>query len=139
MVKGELIWRSGEALPKLARRTRVPDDMRRAIPPRVSAPKWLVQAGSDSWRNWTPCNANRRISHACPTRPGWAQVFLSVPDLTRRTGIKLNDRVWLRGCSERVFVSHRTISPSVRAHHCQSRQAIIFRLAALLISDRSDL
>src|SRR5882724_11285859 len=85
--------------------------MRRAIPPRVSAPKWLVQAGSDSWRNWTPCNANRRISHACPTRPGWAQVFLSVPDLTRRAGIKLNDRVWLRGCSERVFVSHRTISP----------------------------
>jgi hypothetical protein len=56
---------------------------------------------------------------------------LVVPDLTRSADIKLNARVSLRRHRERVVIIYRTIfrrpDPA-----WQSRQAIIFRLAALL-------
>src|ERR1700676_291191 len=70
-----------------------------------------------------------------PTSPGVSSgsdgVF-RVPDLTRSTDIKLNSRLSLYLCCRAVSSAHRTL-PNVRTYSWQSRQAIIFRLAALFL------
>src|SRR6267142_3102620 len=61
-----------------------------------------------------------------------AGFLFAVPELTRGADIKLNSGVLLQPRLHRIVITHRTISPSVRAHTRQSCQAIILRLAALL-------
>ena len=55
---------------------------------------------------------------------------MPVPDLTCSADIKLNMRVLCWPSNNLIACSHRTL-PQVRTYPRQSRQAIIFRLAAL--------
>jgi hypothetical protein len=57
----------------------------------------------------------------------------AVPELTRSADIKLNERLSLRGQAKALALRHRTVSPNVLGPPWQSRQAIIFHLAAWLI------
>jgi hypothetical protein len=64
-------------------------------------------------------------------RSAFVRFCLAVPELTRGTDIKLNARICLRRHRRRAVIIYRTISRRPDPAW-QNRQAIIFRLAALL-------
>jgi hypothetical protein len=58
----------------------------------------------------------------------------AVPELTRSADIKLNKRLPLRSRANRLRSLYRTLPQRPASRSWQSRQAIIFRLAALFCS-----
>src|SRR5882672_10601578 len=84
-------------------------------------------------KNWTRRHPIRRKSG--PARGLSITPRSVVPELTRNASIQLTKRFSLRSSAGRIRSTHRTL-PDVRGSQWRSRQAIIFRLAALFFTTR---